>query len=370
VSNQKIPVLDLKPEIAALRSELQAAFDNVLDNTAFIQGAQVKGFEAECAAHLGVKHAIGVNSGTDALVLGLRALGIGPGDEVITTPFTFFATAESISILGAKPVFVDIEPDTFNLDMSRVEAAITDKTKAVVPVHLFGHACDMDALATLCKKHNLKVVEDVAQAFGGKYKDQRLGALGDVGAYSFFPSKNLGGFGDGGLVVTNDDGIADQIRMLHKHGAKKKYYNQILGYNSRLDSLQAALLRVKLPHSDEFNAGRLAAAGRYEKLFAEHSEVQAPSTKDYAGHVFHQYTVRVPAEKRDAIHAALGERGIGAMIYYPVPCDQLPIYEGQYQALPESERAAAEVLSLPIWPTISEEIQKRVAEAVLTAAKT
>jgi dTDP-4-amino-4,6-dideoxygalactose transaminase len=321
------------------------------------------------AEYLSVKHAIGVNSGTDALVIALRALGIGDGDEVITTPFSFFATAECVNHCGGRPVFVDIEPDTFNLDVERLDAAITARTKAILPAHMFGHAVDMERLMALAARHGLKVVEDVAQALGADDRGAKLAAVGDVGCISFFPSKPLGAFGDGGMVVTNDDETADSIRMLRAHGARKKYYNEVLGYNSRLDELQAAILRVKLPHLDDWNAGRRVIADRYTEAFAGFPGVAPPVERPGAMHVYHQYTIRIADGKRDAVQAQLAQMGIGTMVYYPVAIHQLPFYAGQYPAMREAESAAGEVLSLPIWPEMAEETQETVIAAVLKASQ-
>lgn len=377
-----IPVLDLNPEIEEIRAEIDAAIANVINESAFIMGPEVKTFESAVAEYLGVKHAIGVNSGTDALVLALRGLGIGSGDEVITSPFSFFATAESISMVGAKPVFVDINPVSFNIDPEKIEAAITPATKAIMPVHLYGNPCAMAQILTIAKKHKLFVVEDCAQSFGARYTmdceecngncDENLrkslsgkqtGTIGDAGAYSFFPSKNLGCFGDGGLVATNDDALAGQVRMLRVHGAKKKYHNEVLGYNSRLDTIQAAVLGVKLPHIDRWNAGRRQAAARYEKLFAGTDKIVTP--KVHNGHVFHQYTIILADADRDAVQVAMKEKGIGTMVYYPVPQDKLPVYAKEYTPQPVSEQLSDKVLSLPIWPSVSEDIQQKVADALL-----
>ncbi len=354
-----IPVLDLSPEIEALWDDLNAAIQGVLKSGQFIMGPEVKAFEQEVAAYLGVKHAIGVNSGTDALVIGLRALGVGPGDEVITTPFTFFATAEAISSVGAKPVFADIDPQSFNLDPEKVREQITPNTKAIMPVHLYGKPCAMEEITALAEAHGLRVIEDCAQSFGARYQGEHTGTIGDVGAYSFFPSKNLGAYGDGGLIATNDDRVAETARMLRVHGAKKKYHNEVLGYNSRLDSLQAAILRVKLPHIDAWNEGRREVAQRYEELFKDVPGVVAPEVSD--GHVFHQYTIRLTAADRDQAQAKLKDQGIETMVYYPIPQDQLPIYQGQYPANPASDAAAKQVLSLPIWPSLDPNVQARVA---------
>lgn len=360
----RIPILDLSPEIEALWDELMAAIQGVLKSGQFIMGPNVEAFEHEVAAYLGIKHAVGVNSGTDALIIALRALGIGPGDEVITTPFTFFATAEAISLVGARPVFVDIDPKTFNIDPNLVEPAITPFTRAILPVHLYGQAADMDPIMTLAKEYHLKVIEDVAQAFGGEYKGKKLGTIGDVGCFSFFPSKNLGAFGDGGLIVTNDEEVAELARMLRVHGAKKKYYNEMIGYNSRLDELQAAILRVKLPHIDKWNEQRKQVAHRYNELLRDLPRVVTPYEASYAQHVYHQYTIRVLGGKRDMVKKCLTEAGIGTMIYYPVPLHQLPIYAGRYPTIPQAERAAGEALSLPIWSELNLNIQFYVVSTI------
>ncbi len=360
----RIPILDLKPEIEAHWNEFSEAMQQVARSTHFILGPNVREFEKEIAAYLGVKYAIGCNSGTDALVIGLRALNVGPGDEVITTPFTFFATAEAVSMVGATPVFVDIDPDSYNLNIEQVAARITPKTKAVIPVHLYGNAVKMDELLAVTAKHGIRVLEDVAQAMGGEYQGRKLGAFGDIGAFSFFPSKNLGGFGDGGLMTTNDDKLAEQCRMLRVHGSLKKYYNEIIGYNSRLDEMQAAVLRVKLKYLDESNEGRRKVAARYAEVFRG-SDVLTPTEVEGAKHVFHQYTVRVPAAKRDLVAEKLAEKGIGTMIYYPVPLHRLTVYKAMpHQPLPHTDKASEEVISLPIWPTLSTEAQLEVAAAV------
>jgi dTDP-4-amino-4,6-dideoxygalactose transaminase len=361
-----IPVLDLSPEIETLWDELNAAFQRVLRSGQFIQGPEVEAFEGEVAAYLGAKHAIGVNSGTDALMIGLRALGIGPGDEVVTTPFSFFATAESISNVGATPVFVDIDPRTFNLDHRLVEDAITPRTKAIMPVHLYGRPCEIDAILDIAARRGLEVIEDCAQSFGARYGGRHTGTFGRVGAYSFFPTKNLGGFGDGGLIATDDDRVAELARMLRAHGSKRKYQNEMLGYNSRLDALQAALLRVKLPHVDGWNAGRRAVAERYGQLLGDVPGIVVPEATD--GHVFHQYTIRCLGGDRDRIQAELQGAGIGTMVYYPVPQDRLPVYAMAHRARPNSEDAAAQVLSLPVWPSMPTADQELVRGAIVRAA--
>lgn len=357
-----IPILDLAPEIDALWDDLNAAIQRVLRSGQFILGPEVDAFERETAAYLGTQHAIGVNSGTDALVIGLRALGIGPGDEVITTPFSFFATAESISNVGATPVFVDIDERTFNIDPTLIEPAITPRTKAIMPVHLYGRPAEMDAIMDIAQRHDLKVIEDCAQSFGARHQGRQTGTIGHVGAYSFFPTKNLGGFGDGGLIATDDDDVADAARMLRAHGSKKKYQNEMLGYNSRLDALQAALLRVKLPHVDAWNDQRRAAAHTYGRLLAGIPGVTPPEIVD--GHVFHQYTIRTRdrAGVQDQLHA----EGIGTMVYYPIPQDRLPVY-GAGGANAVSDRLAGEVLSLPVGAHLDTALQTRVADALRRA---
>lgn len=380
MSQIKIPILDLKLQYQSIKDEIQTAVNQVLESGQFILGPTVKNFETSAAQYLGVKHAIGLNSGTDALVIGLRAAGVLPGDEVITTPFSFFATAESISLVGAKPVFVDIQADTFNLDPSLIEAAITPKTKAIMPVHLYGNPAAMEQILSIANQFGLKVIEDCAQAFGAIYKgdgtksksfdpatqkqpSKYVGSMGDVGAFSFFPTKNLGAYGDGGLLVTDDEQVAEMARMLRVHGAKERYNNVMLGYNSRLDAIQAAILQVKLRYIDTWNSKRRWVADTYSQLLADVDNVITPTPS--AGHVFHQYTVRVLGGKRDLIKQSLADSGIGAMIYYPIPQDKLPIYAGEYPDLPVSNQLAQEVLSLPMWP----ELTLETIEAVVASLK-
>ena len=359
-----IPILDLGPEIEEQWDELMEAIQGVLRSGRFILGPNVEAFEEEVASYLGVKYAIGVNSGTDALVISLRALGIGPGDEVITTPFTFFATPESISNVGAAPVFVDIDPATFNIDPQLIETAITERTKAILPVHLYGQACDMDPVMDIARRYRLKVIEDVAQAVGGAYKGKRLGGFGDAAALSFFPSKNLGGFGDSGMVATNDDDVATLARMLRSHGSMKKYSNEILGYNSRMDELQAAVLRVRLKRLDAMNDARRDIGSQYTRLLSSVLGVEPPSEAEGRFHVFHQYTVRITEDDRDLVRAQLAERGIGSMVYYPVPCHQLPMYRLALSAsLPFAEQAAKTVLSLPMSPSLDTSTVERIVGA-------
>jgi len=350
----KTPILDLQPQIEAHWDEFNAAFQRVLRSGHFILGPEEQAFEKETAEYLGTKHAIGLNSGTDALFIALRALGIGPGDEVITTPFTFFATAEAISHVGATPVFVDIEENSFNLDLNLVERAITPNTKAIIPVHLFGRPCNMDRFMGMAEAHGLKVVEDCAQSFGATWKGRPAGTFGAFGCYSFFPTKNLSTFGDGGMLSTDDDNLAAEARMLRAHGSRKKYYNEVVGYNSRLDELHAAMLRVKLPHIDRWNAQRRAVAARYHEALGGQSGFALPEIVD--GHVFHQFTIRVKSGRRDQVQADLAEAGVQTMIYYPVPVHRLKLYQESHAATscPVAEQAATEVLSLPIWPELAE----------------
>lgn len=361
----RIPILDLVPEVEFLWDDLMAAITRVLRSGQFILGPEVETFEREVAEYLGAKHAIGLNSGTDALVIGLRALGVGPGDEVITTPFTFFATAEAISLVGATPVFVDIDPRTFNINPELIPPAITPRTKAILPVHLYGRPAEMDSILAIAEEYGLKVLEDCAQAFGATYRGQKVGTLGHAGAFSFFPSKNLGAYGDGGLLVTNDDGVAALARMLRAHGSRKKYFNEAIGYNSRLDALQAAILRVKLPYVDEWNRARRNVALRYNVLLADIPGLVLPEVSE--GHVFHQYTVRVVGGRRDLVKNRLGDAGVETMVYYPVPIHRLPVYREADSRFPEAEKAAHSVLSLPIWPQILPETQGTVVEALRVA---
>lgn len=384
MSQNKVPIIDLKPQYQAIQAEIKTAVNRVLESGQFILGPEVKQFEEAAAAHLGVKHAIGVNSGTDALVIGLRAMGIGPGDEVITTPFSFFATAESISMVGANPIFVDIDASSFNLNPQQIRDHITDKTKAILPVHLFGNPAPMAQILDIAAEHDLLVLEDCAQSFGSVYKGdclscegtcqdatrdrlmgQHMGAIGDIGAFSFFPTKNLGAYGDGGLITTNDDAIAEMARKLRVHGSLKRYHNEILGYNSRLDAIQAAILGVKLSYVSQWNQQRRQVAQVYNRLLADVEGVIPPAIT--AGHVFHQYTLRVLEGKRDAVHSYLAEHGIGAMIYYPIPQDCLPVYQGQFPNYPVSKQVASEVLSLPIWPELDEPTQVRVVTTLKDA---
>lgn len=367
----KVPLLDLKAQHQTIRAEVLAAVENVFDSQQFILGSEVEAFEREAAAYCRVKHAIGCGSGSDALLLALMALGIGPGDEVITVSYTFFATASAITRLGAKPVFVDIALDDFNLDVDQVERAITPRTKAILPVHLFGQCAEMHPLLDLAIHHRLPVIEDAAQAIGADYlkygEDGRAGTMGTMGCFSFFPSKNLGGAGEGGLLTTNDDALAARLRLLRVHGMQPKYYHQVVGINSRLDALQAAVLRVKLRHLDEWHAARQRNAGRYALLFAEAGleEVTLPTVRPQRRHIFNQYTIR--CARRDELLKHLQANGVGCEVYYPVPLHQQECfaYLG-YGAgdLPRTEQAAREALSLPIYPELTAEMQAYVVEQI------
>ncbi len=359
-----IPILDLQGQYRAHKDEIDAAILGVVESGHFVLGPNVKTLESELAAYVGCRHAVGVASGTDALQLALVALGIGPGDEVITTPFTFIATASTISHTGATPVFVDIDPSTFNLNPALVEAAITPRTRAIVPVHLFGQMVEMAPILELARRHGLQVIEDAAQAIGAEENGQRAGSLGDAACFSFYPTKNLGAYGDGGMVMTNDPNLAERIDMLRRQGSKKKYHNEVLGFNSRLDEIQAAVLRVKLRYLDEWAAGRQRVARRYGELLPG-LPVQTPYERPGTRHVYHQYTIRAP--RRDELQANLKEQGIGTMLYYPVPLHRLPLYaELGYNegSLPESERAASEVISLPMYPEMTDEQVQEIASAI------
>jgi len=346
----KVPLLDLVAQYHTIKDEMDAAVLGVMESGQFILGPNVKALEQEVAEYLGVKHAIGVASGTDALVISLRAAGVGQGDEVIVPSFSFFATAGTVMTVGARPVFVDIHPETYLLDYGAIEAAITPKTKAIIPVHLYGQPADMDEIQAIAEKHNLKVTEDNAQAFGASYKGKKTGAIGDVGCLSFFPSKNLGGYGDGGMVTTNDDDIAEQVRMLRVHGWKKKYFPEMLGYNSRLDEMQAAVLRVKLRHLDDWNARRAEIAHIYSNTLAE-SGLRVPVEGPDRTHVYHLYMV--PFEDRYGMQSRLKDAGIASATYYPqplhlaTPSRQFGTGEGM---CPVSERCSETLLALPVYP--------------------
>lgn len=373
MNSMYIPAFDLTAEINELKPKLMAAIEGVLDRGAFIMGENVRALENEVADWLDVRHAVAMNSGTDALVIALLAAGIGEGDEVITSPFTFFATAEAISRIGAIPVFADVEPSTFNLDSEQVRAKITPRTKAILPVHLFGHPANLTALGAIAEEYGLSLIEDAAQAFGARWKDRKIGAFGDAGCFSFFPTKNLGAYGDGGMLVTNRDNLAEQARMLRAHGSKQKYRNELIGFNSRLDELQAAILRVKLPYLTEWNESRRTVAKRYHTLLnemgteASRRDLLLPLEQPAAYHVFHQYTLRVLHHRRDELKSKLAEAGISSTVYYPLPVHRLPVYEHLGIHLPVAESLAEEVLSIPMWPQLEESDQVYIAEQIIQA---
>lgn len=350
----KIPMVDLRQQYHTLKSEIDAALLNALEETNFILGPNVQAFEREAADYLGVKHAVGVASGTDALHLALSAAGIGQGDEVITTAYTFIATAEAISYLGAKPVFVDIDPNTFNIDLNQVEHAITNKTRAVIPVHLYGQPVDMTALVALCNTNNLNIIEDCAQSFGAHINGKMTGSFGAFGAFSFFPSKNLGCYGDGGLITTNDDNHANELRILRNHGSRERYHHNIIGYNSRLDELQAVVLRIKLKHINEYNQNRRRVAHRYSKALAD-TDIQFPHEDGIGLHVYHQYTLL--HKNRDSIMNALRVKDIAHAIYYPFPLHKQDVFVNEYKgiSLPVAESVSENCLSLPIYPELENE---------------
>src|SRR5579872_205677 len=364
----QVPILDLKAQYATIREEVQAAINQVLEKQNFILGPEVKALEQEIAHYCGCKYGIGVASGTDALILGLRACGIGPGDEVLVPSFTFIATADAVSALGATPVFVDIEPDTFNIDSSRIEPLITARTRAIVPVHLYGQMAAMGPLLKLAKDHNLKVVEDTAQALGATWEGRRAASLGDVGCISFFPSKNLGAYGDGGMVVTDSEEIYRHLISLRAHGSTKKYFSQEQGWNSRLDELQAAILRVKFRHLEHWSQQRRDVADRYDTLLSGVRGVVVPARNGSGQHVFHQYTIRVP--QRDRVQKQLAEQGVTTMVYYPVPIHLQPIYASlghRPGSLPLTEAACGEVLSLPMFPELTEQQMEYVVDMLTLA---
>ena len=352
-----IPFVDLKAQYDSIKDEIDNTIQNVINNTSFIMGEELKKFEEEFAWFCDVKYAIGVANGSDALILALRACGIGKGDEVITVPHTFISTAEAISNVGGKVVFVDIEPKTYTIDVSEIEEKINKKTKAIIPVHLYGQPADMDPIMELARKYNLKVIEDAAQAHGAEYKGEKVGSIGDVGCFSFYPGKNLGAYGDAGMVITNNERIAEKIKLLRNHGRiSKKYEHDIEGYSSRLDNLQAAILRVKLRHLNKWNDMRRKNAKRYNKLLSEMDDIIVPYEADYSKHVYHLYVIR--AEGRDKLRGELKSKGIATGIHYPIPLHLQPayIYLGHKRGdFPVTEKASQEILSLPMFAELSED---------------
>ncbi|MBW7916857.1 MAG: DegT/DnrJ/EryC1/StrS family aminotransferase [Trueperaceae bacterium] len=366
------PMLDLKSEVAELWDELAPALERVVRSGVFVGGEEVEGFEAEAAAYLGVRHAVGLNSGTDALILGLEALGVGPGDEVITTPFSFFATSEAVLRVGATPVFVDIDPATLNLDPALLEAAVTPRSKAVLPVHVFGLAADMTSVMATAARHGLAVLEDCAQAFGGEHAGRRVGSFGAAGAFSFYPTKNLGAYGDGGMIVTNDAAAAARLRGLRNHGSRPtdKYLHDGLGHNSRLDAVQAAVLRVKLPRLDAWDARRRERAAAYRAALAglPAGEDGLTLPPDVPEHRYHQFTLRLPPQRRQAFEAGLRERGVAFSRFYPTPLTRQPV-GADFGSAPMAERACERVVSVPIHPWLPDEVIALVAAAAGAALK-
>ncbi len=368
-SVQPIPMVDLREQYLTIKQDIDTAIADVLSTTQFIMGSNVREFEQEAADYLGVSDAIACANGTDALHLALRALGLGPGDEVITTPFTFIATAEAIAYVGATPVFVDIDPATYNMNVELVEQAITDNTRAIIPVHLFGLPCDMSALSAIAKKHQLHIVEDCAQSFGAAINDSKIGAIGDIGCHSFFPSKNLGCFGDGGMLSTNNAELAEKLRVLRAHGSTKQYHHTIIGYNSRLDEMQAAILRQKLPRIDQYNQARHNVARAYCEQLANVNVqlplLNAPAAMGEATPVFHQFTIL--SDKRDEIKQALATQKIASAIYYPIP---LHLQEAMVDRMPaklshpHAENVAQRCLSLPIYPEMPADSIQRVCKTI------
>ena len=362
-----VPLLDLRAQFQTIRGEVMAAVERVFESQHFILGPEVEAFERDAAEYCRIKHAIGCGSGSDALLLALTALGVGPGDEVVTASFSFFATAGSIARLGARPVFVDISPDDFNVDPNLIERAITPRAKAILPVHLFGQCAEMDAIREVADRHNLPVIEDAAQAIGAGYCERRAGAMAAVGCFSFFPSKNLGGAGEGGLMTTDDDDLAEKLRLLRVHGMRPKYYHKVVGVNSRLDALQAAVLGVKLKYLDRWSDARRRNAEHYDKLFAEAGaeEVTTPAVRPNRRHIFNQYTIR--CSRRDELMEFLKRRGVGSEIYYPAPLHLQECFAHLgYKPgdLPATERASRECLSLPIYPELTEEMRQYVVEKI------
>lgn len=359
-----IGLLDLQAQYKTIKDEIDMSIKQVLESSVYIMGPNVKKLEKDIAEFTGVKHGIGVGNGTDALLLALEAIGIKPGDEVITSPFTFFASAETTSVLGATPVFADILPDTLCINPEEIEKCITEKTKAIIPVHIFGQMCDMDKIMEIAKKHNLYVIEDCAQAIGAEYKGKRAGSIGDIGTYSFFPTKNLGGYGDGGMVVTNNDEIADKVRLLRAHGSKEKYTYIDIGHNSRLDEIQAAILNVKFKYIQQWNNERNRKAKIYNQLLRD-VDVVTPTEREENKHIYHMYVIQ--SYKRDEIIKFLKENGISTGIYYPSPVHLQQVYKSlgyKKGDLPVAEDACRKTFALPLYPEIEIEKQEYIAEKI------
>lgn len=363
-----VPQLDLRAQYDSIRDEIRVAIDRVMESQYFILGSEVSEFEKEIAAYSQARHAIGCASGSDALLLALMALGIGADDEVITTPYSFFATASAISRVGARPVFVDIDPRTFNIDPARIEEAITERTRAIMPVHLYGQCAEMNAIGEIAARRGIHVIEDAAQAIGADDGEHRAGTMGAIGCFSFYPSKNLGGAGDGGLVTTNDDVLAEKLRVLRVHGGERRYYHSVIGINSRLDALQAAILRVKLPRLDSWSNARAEKAANYRELFTDAGlteHIELPFVRPNVRHIYHQFVIRT--KMRDALVDHLKTHGVGTDIYYPVPLHMQECFGylgNNVGDFPESERAAQETLALPIFPELTDEQQRYVVDVI------
>jgi dTDP-4-amino-4,6-dideoxygalactose transaminase len=359
-----IPLVDLKAQYKTIKDEIDEAIRDVLESQWFILGPKVAELEEKIAAYCDAKYGIGVASGSDALLLALMAIDVGYGDEVITTPFTFFATAGSVSRLGAKPIFVDIDPKTYNINPQLIEERITDKTKAIIPVHLYGQCADMDPILEIASKHDLYVIEDAAQAIGARYKDRKAGSIGHLGFLSFFHTKNLGGYGDGGMILTDDEELMEKIKILRVHGSKPKYHHSVIGFNSRLDAIQAAILLAKAEHIDEWNEARNRNAGIYNSLFAD-MDVVTPYVEDFNYSVYNQYVIML--ECRDDLRSILKEADIGTEVYYPIPLHLQECYStlGYHNGdLPASERASKHVIAIPIYPELTRGQQNQVVDNI------
>ena len=370
---KNIQLVDLGSQYEKIQQEIDEAVLNVIRSTAYINGPEVKAFQAELEAYLGAKHVIPCANGTDALQIALMALGLKPGDEVITPSFTYVATAEVIALLQLKPVFVEVYGDAFTLDPDSVKAAISDKTKAIIPVHLYGQCANMEPILEIAKEHGIPIVEDTAQALGTDFiwsdgRKQKIGTLGEIGSTSFFPSKNLGGYGDGGAMFTNDDELAQKIRMVANHGQSKRYYHDKIGVNSRLDSIQAAILRIKLRHLDEYIAARNHAASHYDNAFGSHPQITVPHRVSYSNHGFHQYTMKLDGVDREGLQNFLSERGIPSNIYYPVPVHLQKAYldyDHRSMDMSLTEQLCAEVISLPMHTELSQDQLDHISGSVL-----
>ncbi len=359
-----VPFVDLQAQYKSIKAEVDAAIARVVENASFILGREVEAFEAAFAEYTGARFCVGVNSGTAAIQLAVMACELGAGDEVIVPANTFFASAEGVSTAGSTPVFVDADPLSYNLDASKIEAALTKRTRAIMPVHLYGQAADLDPIFELAERHNLMVIEDAAQAHGSRYKGKRVGALGRAGCFSFYPGKNLGAYGEGGAVVTNDEEVARRVRLLRDHGSERKYHHEVIGYNFRLEGIQGAVLGVKLPHLDKWNGLRREHAARYNELLND-SNLTLPREMPYAEHIYHLYVVQT--EARETLQKTLTESGVQTGIHYPIPVHLQPAYASLgYKAgdFPEAERQASRVLSLPMFPELTDEQIMRVAEVI------